>query len=188
MDVKQHERKESVAFRALEPCGGGGGRPGRSSSCDLCARKVTLVIIIIMEICKAPTLQLKALNKHTHIMHIEMEKCYKKYISTSVHNYAKDAHARARAHTHTHTHTRTHTVQSDGSEGQCGLTERFRERSRWRRTRALVLQIKFSHDDDGDAELHAEHKFCHVACTVKDLSQTLAAKPLCGRTKILHTH
>ena len=28
---------------------------------------------IIMEICKAPTLRLKALNKHTHIMYIEME-------------------------------------------------------------------------------------------------------------------
>ena len=26
-----------------------------------------------MEICKAPTLRLKALNKHTHIMYIEME-------------------------------------------------------------------------------------------------------------------
>ena len=31
------------------------------------------IIIIIMEICKAPTLRLKALNKHTHIMYIEME-------------------------------------------------------------------------------------------------------------------
>ena len=31
--------------------------------------------IIIMEICKAPTMRLKALNKHsvTHIMYIEME-------------------------------------------------------------------------------------------------------------------
>ena len=26
-----------------------------------------------MDICKAPTLRLKALNKHTHIMYIEME-------------------------------------------------------------------------------------------------------------------
>ena len=26
-----------------------------------------------MEICKAPTLRLKTLNKHTHIMYIEME-------------------------------------------------------------------------------------------------------------------
>ena len=31
------------------------------------------LIIIIMEICKEPTLWLKALNKHTHIMYIEME-------------------------------------------------------------------------------------------------------------------
>ena len=30
-------------------------------------------VIIIMEICKAPTLRLKALNKHTHIMYIKME-------------------------------------------------------------------------------------------------------------------
>ena len=29
--------------------------------------------IAIMEIYKAPTLRLKALNKHTHIMYIEME-------------------------------------------------------------------------------------------------------------------
>ena len=31
------------------------------------------LIIIIMKICKAPTLRLKVLNKHTHIMNIEME-------------------------------------------------------------------------------------------------------------------
>ena len=45
------------------------------------------VIIIIMEICKAPTLWLKALNKHSHTMYIEMEMLSKKiniYISTSV--------------------------------------------------------------------------------------------------------
>ena len=35
-------------------------------------------VIIIMEICKAPTLRLKALNKHTHIMYIEMENVIKK--------------------------------------------------------------------------------------------------------------
>ena len=35
-------------------------------------------IIIIMEICKAPTLQLKALNKHTHIMYIKMENVIQK--------------------------------------------------------------------------------------------------------------
>ena len=31
-----------------------------------------------MEICKAPTLQLKALNKHKHIMYIEMENVIQK--------------------------------------------------------------------------------------------------------------
>ena len=31
-----------------------------------------------MEICKVPTLRLKALNKHTHIMYIEMEKVIQK--------------------------------------------------------------------------------------------------------------
>ena len=35
-------------------------------------------IIIIMEICKAPTLRLKALNKHTHITYITMENVIKK--------------------------------------------------------------------------------------------------------------
>ena len=47
------------------------------------------IIIIIMEICKAPEAlnKLKALNKHTHIMYIEMENVIKYfffYISTSV--------------------------------------------------------------------------------------------------------
>ena len=71
-----------------------------------------------METCKAPTLQLKALNKHTHIMCIEMENVIQKkkiYRQVFKHNYAKDAH----------THIHTHTVQTDGSEGQCGLTEIF---------------------------------------------------------------
>ena len=31
-----------------------------------------------MEICKAPTLRLKALNKHTHIMYIKMENVIQK--------------------------------------------------------------------------------------------------------------
>ena len=92
-------------------------------------------LLIIMEICKAPTLRLKALNKHTHIMYIEMENVIKKkknvYIDkcssiimqkmhTHTHTHARThtrtrthalTHARARTHarTHTHTHTRTHT-------------------------------------------------------------------------------
>ena len=85
-----------------------------------------------MEICKAPTLRLKALNKHTHIMYIEMEnvikKIYKKCIYRQVfkHNYAKDArthtHTLARTHAHTHAHTLTrkqkHTTEtlSQGEE------------------------------------------------------------------------
>ena len=67
-------------------------------------------LLIIMEICKAPTLRLKALNKHTHIMYIEMENVIKKkkciYRQVFKHNYAKDActHTHTRTHTHTHTH------------------------------------------------------------------------------------
>ena len=34
--------------------------------------------LVITEICKAPTLRLKALNKQTHIMYIEMENVIKK--------------------------------------------------------------------------------------------------------------
>ena len=39
--------------------------------------KMVSTIIIIMDICKAPTLRLKALNKHTHIMYTEMENVIK---------------------------------------------------------------------------------------------------------------
>ena len=34
---------------------------------------IIIIITTVIEICKAPTLRLKALNKHTHIMYIEME-------------------------------------------------------------------------------------------------------------------
>ena len=53
-----------------------------------------------MEICKAPTLRFKALNKHTHIMYIEMEIFIKTKQKTIIyrqvfeHNYAKDARTR----------------------------------------------------------------------------------------------
>ena len=50
-----------------------------------------MTIIIIMDICKAPTLRFKALNKHTHIIYIERENVIqnnnnkkREYISTSV--------------------------------------------------------------------------------------------------------
>ena len=47
--------------------------------CRLCLWMVLyVIIIIIMDICKAPTLWLKALNKHTHIMYIVMENFIKK--------------------------------------------------------------------------------------------------------------
>ena len=90
-----------------------------------------------MKICKVPTLRLKALNKHTHIMYIEMENVIQKnkyvyidkcssIIMQKMHN---NTHTRTHAHTHTRAHARAHarTVQTDRSEGQCGLTEIFWE-------------------------------------------------------------
>ena len=53
-----------------------------------------------MEICKAPTLRLKALNKHTHIMYIKME---------NVINKKKDIDKRSSI-TMQKMHTRTHTL------------------------------------------------------------------------------
>ena len=44
-----------------------------------------VTVIIIMEICKVPTLRLKALNKHTHIMYIEMENVIPQNILTWFH-------------------------------------------------------------------------------------------------------
>ena len=61
-------------------------------------------VITIMEMCKAPTLRLKVLNKHTHIMYIEVEngiKQKKRKILTQFLNTMLDTHT----HTHTHTHT-----------------------------------------------------------------------------------
>ena len=49
-------------------------------------KQICLFIIIIMEICKAPTLRLKALNKHTHIMYIEMENVIDKGSSITLRN------------------------------------------------------------------------------------------------------
>ena len=60
--------------------------------------------------CKAPTLWLKALNKHTHIMYIEMENVIPKnkyvYIDKCSSIIMQKMHTHA--HTHTHTHARTH--------------------------------------------------------------------------------
>ena len=72
-------------------------------------------MIIIMEICKAPTLRLKALNKHTHIMYIEMKMLSKTinmylYIDkcSSIIMQKMHTHTHTRTHAHAHTHTRTH--------------------------------------------------------------------------------
>ena len=59
-------------------------------------------------------MRLKALNKHTHIMYIEMENVTKKkegYIDkcSSIIMHKMHTHT----HTHTHMHTHTHTVQTD---------------------------------------------------------------------------
>ena len=70
-----------VGGRGVDGRGVGGRSVGGRNISD------EIVLVIIMEICKAPTLQLKALNKQTHIMYIEMENVIQKinmYISTSV--------------------------------------------------------------------------------------------------------
>ena len=72
-----------------------------------------------MEICKAPTLRLKALNKHTHIMYIEMENVipkinmyvYRQVFEHNMQNMHAHARTHARTHAHTHTHTHTHTLK-----------------------------------------------------------------------------
>ena len=81
-----------------------------------------------MEICKAPTLRLKALNKHTHIMYIEMENVIpppQKKKNVYIDKCSSIIMQKTHTHTGTHARTHTHTVQTDGSEGQCGLTEIF---------------------------------------------------------------
>ena len=73
-------------------------------------------VLIIMEICKAPTLRLKAVNKHTHIMYIEMENVIlKKGKKTSTR--VKNTMLEMRTH--------THTVQTDrGEEKKKGVFKR----------------------------------------------------------------
>ena len=73
---------------------------------------LSLIIIIIMDISKGPTL--KALNKHsvTRIVYIEMETVISNLTHTHTHarthartHACTHAHARTHAHAHTHTHT-----------------------------------------------------------------------------------
>ena len=56
-----------------------------------------------MEICKVPTLRLKALNKHSHIMYIEMENVIpqNKYVFID----KCSSIIMQKMHTRTHTHT-----------------------------------------------------------------------------------
>ena len=65
---------------------------------------------LLLEMCKMPTLQLEALNKHyvTHIMYVEMKNVICN-LTKLTHNYVQDVHAHTHAHTHTRTHTRAHT-------------------------------------------------------------------------------
>ena len=106
-----------------------------------------------MEICKAPTLQLKALNKHTHIMYIGMENVIqKKDIDKILHITAKYAH------------THTHTVQTDRSEGQCGLTEISREEK--------CLELAFEGRESSTSRDHAlatnfhGNRACFACCVM----------------------
>ena len=61
-----------------------------------------------MEIYKAPTLRLKALNKQTHIMYIEVENVIQKnkyvYIDKCSSIIMQKMHTRTHTHTHAHTH------------------------------------------------------------------------------------
>ena len=56
-----------------------------------------------MEICKAPTLLLKALNKHTHIMYIEMKNVIKKKKKKDIDNMNNNNIASAERNTCTET-------------------------------------------------------------------------------------
>ena len=70
--------------------------------------------IITMEVCKVPTLQLKALNKHdTHNIHQD-GKCYQQFHKKLKHNVDINKGSsittwKMYTHTHTHSHSHTHT-------------------------------------------------------------------------------
>ena len=81
---------------------------------------------IIMDICKAPTLWPKALNKYnmTHNVH-RNGKCYQQLNKKLAHNVDNDKGSsitmwKMCAHTHTHTR-KTHTIHTDRGEGQSCL-------------------------------------------------------------------
>ena len=97
------------------------------------------LIIIIMEICKAPTLRLKALNKHTHIVYIEMENVVNlllfnciyidKCSSIIMQKKHTDTHTRTHIRSHTHTHTHTHTHIHTHTHSHC--TDWWEWRTMW---------------------------------------------------------
>ena len=66
--------------------------------------------------CNVPTLRLKALNKHTHIMYTEMEKVIPQ---------KQNKNDTDKGSSITKRKMHTHTAQTDRSEGQCGLTKIF---------------------------------------------------------------
>ena len=61
-----------------------------------------------MEICKAPTLRLKALNKHTHRMYIEMENVIKFFFNVKIDKCSSIIMQKMHKHTHMHAHMHTH--------------------------------------------------------------------------------
>ena len=62
-----------------------------------------------MEICKAPTLWLKALNKHTHIIYIEVENVIQKNKYVFIDKCSSIIMQKMYMHTHAHTRAHTHT-------------------------------------------------------------------------------
>ena len=66
-ELQTKEANKRVLLSLFVFCGGEG--------CAVVVVASFLPLVIIMEMCKAPTLRLKAPNKHsiTHIMYIEME-------------------------------------------------------------------------------------------------------------------
>ena len=85
-----------------------------------------MYIIIIMEICKAPTLRLKVLNKHSiiHIMYVEMDmlSAIKMYIRKKKEKLTHNVDGGSSV---TMQKMHTYTVQTDRGDGQCCLAEIF---------------------------------------------------------------
>ena len=103
--------------------------------------------------CKAPTLRLKALNKHTHIMYIEMENIIhkKKYVYI---NKCSSIIVQ-KMHTHTHTHARTHNLKTP-----CNIIQQ-------RSTTKQLLANARAHTDTHTHNTHTHthtHGHIHTGC------------------------